>query len=115
MKVARIFQFILLVVVALYLLWLHSANQDFVNLPGLLDLPAAVVIAVALLLGWLMGWLPTRLALWRKRREILKLQKRVEALERRLPTYQTERYSDDDPVIPDRSEERVVGPNYENL
>lgn len=113
MKVARIFQFILLVVVALYLLWLHSANQDFVNLPGLLDLPAAIVIAVALLLGWLMGWLPTRLALWRKRREVVKLQKRVDALERRLPTYQTERYNDD-PVIPDRTEERV-GPNYENL
>ena len=114
MKVARIFQFVLLVVIALYLLWLHSANQDFVNLPGLVDLPAAIVIATALLLGWLMGWLPTRLALWRKRREVTKLQKRVDALERRLPTYQTERY-DDDPVIPDRAEERVVGPNYENL
>lgn len=114
MKVARIFGFIVLVVVVAYLWWLYSANQAYVNLPGLIDLPAGIVVALALLLGWLVGWLPARFALWRRGREIAKLRARVAELE---GSTGFERVGTRDPFIPDGAEPYPVtpGPDYENL
>ena len=116
MKAVRIAQFIIVIVVAAYLLWLHSTNTDFVNLPGLIDLPAALVIGIALLLGWLSAWLPGNLSLWRKRREIKKLRARLAELEPSQPSYDAPRPGE--PVIPDRDDPYDVsrsGPDYENL
>ena len=113
MKAARVFQFILLVVVVAYLWWVYSANQTYVNLPGLVDLPAGVVVALALLVGWLIAWLPSRFALWRRRREITKLRSRLAELE---PSGVERVRTTRDPVIPDREAYPVTpGPDYENL
>ena len=103
MKVARIFGFIFLVLVVAYLLWLHSANPNWVNLPGFISLPAAVVIGVAGVIGWLSAWLPARLIVWRKNREIQKLTKRLSDLEYHVPSYDRLENVGDEPVIPDRT------------
>src|SRR5690606_4534582 len=51
-----------------------SPNPDCVELPcpvrSLPPLPVGLVVVVALLIGWLVGWAPTRLALWRRGREL---------------------------------------------
>ena len=115
MKAARVVQFILLVVVVGYLWWVYSVNQAYVDLPGIIALPAGVVVALALLVGWLTGWLPGRFALWRARRENGKLKARLAKLE---PTPGTEALRTlRDPAIPDRDEPYPVapGPDYENL
>ncbi len=114
MKAARVVQFVFLLVVVAYLWWVYSVNQAYVDLPGIIALPAGVVVALALLLGWLVGWLPGRFALWRKQRENKKLKARLADLE---PSGGETLRAARDPVIPDRDEPYPVvpGPDYERL
>lgn len=110
MKAARIVQLLLIVLAAVYLWLFHSANPDYVELPYLFrilpPLPVGLVVVVALLIGWLVGWAPTRLALWRRGRELRRLQAAFDEERRRaaadsvpLNPYLTE---PEIPVIPDR-------------
>lgn len=121
MKAARILQFLILTVILAYLLLLHSANQTNVNLPFFLDLPPAVLAAVALLLGWLLGWVPGRVGRWRKEREIRRLERRLSELEQHRPHYEKSAYEEDEPIIPDRtgvfpaSKSSKQNPDYENF
>ncbi len=117
MKVARILQFLVLLALAGYLLLLHNGNAVNVNLPFLIDLPAALVLAVALALGWFLGWFPAWLVSWRKERELRRLRRRLAELEQR-PDYQAARLEPSEPVIPDRTGVYPTpkeSPDYENF
>ncbi len=99
MKAARIIQFILLALIAVYLFMVHSTNTYMVLPLFLFNLPVspALVIAGAFIIGWLIGFLPSQTKAWRKSRESNKLQKRVTELEDRVNE------SGKAPIIPDRS------------
>lgn len=103
MKVFRVFGFIFLLLVVVYMLWLHSTNPNLVNLPGFISVPPSFVIAFAGIVGWLSSWLPDRLIIWRKDREIQKLTKRLNDLEHHVPSYDRLEDDSDEPVIPDRT------------
>lgn len=98
-RAARFVPLIVLVVLAVYLVLVHNANPAYLNLPFMLSLPPALVIAVALLLGWLIGWLPSRAAVWRRGRELRRLRRRLDELEQHVPSYDNDHA---EPVIPDR-------------
>lgn len=98
-RAARFVSLFVLVVVAVYLVLLHSANPAVLDLPFMLPLAPALVIAIALGLGWLLGWLPARVALWRRGRELRRLRRRLEEIEQHVPSYDSEGV---EPVIPDR-------------
>ena len=112
MKGVRIVQLILLVIVGVYLWLFHSANPDMVELPltrlFLPQLPVGFVVIAALLAGWLIGFIPGRVLVWRKNRELRKLNKELAELRARPETppsvYQTGSYyaPPEMPVIPDR-------------
>ena len=70
MKAIRVVQVVLLVLIAVYVAVFHAANPENVRLPGLLSLPFAAVLAIAMLLAWFVGWLPARLRVWRLERKI---------------------------------------------
>jgi len=91
-KVVRIIQ--LLVVIALigYLLLLHNVNPQTVILPFLFSFPTAVVVAAALALGFLVGWLSGLGRVWRLGRENRRLRQQLIKLGGTAET----------PVIPDR-------------
>lgn len=99
MKPLRIVQIVLLVLVLIYLLLLHNQNPTNLAMPFFLSLPPALVIAVALLAGWLVGWSLGRLGRWRQLRELQALQRRIDELEQHLPNFD-ERAA----VIPDRTD-----------
>lgn len=112
MKGVRIVQLILLVLVAIYLWLFHSANSDMVELPltrvFLPQLPVGFVVIAALLVGWLIGFLPGRILLWRRNRDLRRANKELVELrtrpERPVSVYQTGTYHApaEIPVIPDR-------------
>ncbi|MFA5550180.1 MAG: LapA family protein [Trueperaceae bacterium] len=109
MKVGRIVGIVLLVLLVLYLLLFHTANPVLVGLPWLSvfipPLPVSYIVVLALIVGFLSGWLPSRLLAWRRGREVKRLEKRLAELTPApsVPaagvTYQDPAY----PVIPDRA------------
>ena len=103
-KASRVIQFILLAIIAVYLIMVHSTNTFMVLPLFFFNLPVspALVMAGVFLLGWIMGWLPTQTTVWRKSRESRKLQKRVTELEDKLPAYAKDS-SGKQPIIPDRT------------
>ena len=101
MKAVRIVQVLVVVALLVYFVLLHAANPTLLNLPFFLPLPPALVVAMALGIGWLIGWLPGRLAAWRRAREVRRLQHRIEELERNASGYERTR-EPSTPVIPDR-------------
>lgn len=109
MKGARILQLVLLILLIIYLVLFDNANPDPVQLPLLillLPMRAVLVVAGALVLGWLIAWIPNRARLWGRGRELRKLRQRVEALEAQLePEPPLERHT---PVIPDREPHPVI-------
>src|SRR5690606_4102862 len=79
-KGVRIVQVILVVVAVAYLLLFHSANPDQVELPLLPILPpipVSFVVVLAVLVGWLFGWIPARLLAWRRGRDLRRVEKRL--------------------------------------
>lgn len=57
MRIVRVVQVLLLILLVAYLAVLGSANPQTVFLPLLISLPTVWVIVLALLLGFLVGWL----------------------------------------------------------
>lgn len=101
MKAVRIAQILVVVALVVYFVVLHAANPTMLNLPFFLPLPPALVVAMALVVGWLIGWLPGRIAAWRRARELRRLRHRVAELEQHVPSYdKTPEHNT--PVIPDR-------------
>ena len=99
MKPIRIVQIVLLVLAIIYLLLLHNQNPANLALPLFISLPPALVIALALFIGWLVGWSVGQLGHWRQARELKALQDRIDELEQHLPNYDERA-----PVIPDRTD-----------
>jgi len=110
-KGVRIVQLILVVLVGVYLWLFHSANPLLVELPltrtFLPQLPVGFVVIAALLIGWLIGFLPGLLIVGRRNRELRKLNQEVAAAHQREATSvtQTGTYypAPTVPVIPDRA------------
>lgn len=110
MKGVRLVQLILVVLVALYLWLFHSANPVLVELPltssFLPHLPVGFVVIAALLVGWLIGFIPARMVVWRRNRELRRSNQEMAELRRREVTSvtQTGTYYPPPamPVIPDR-------------
>jgi uncharacterized integral membrane protein len=102
-KGVRILQLVLLVLLALYLVAFNNMNPDPLTLPLLpmvIPLPPVLIVIAALLGGFLVGWVPPRVALWRRNRENRRLRDRVAALE---PHGEPEHEGFERPVvIPDR-------------
>ena len=101
MKAVRILQVLALLALLFYFILLHSANPTLLSLPFFLPAPPALVLAVALLLGWAIGWIPSRIVAWRRSREVARLERRVADLEQHVPSYERARIQAA-PVIPDR-------------
>lgn len=81
MKGIRIVRVILIVALAAYLWLFHTANRQQVELPILSNflppLPVAYVVAFAIVLGWAVGFVPSRLRVWRRGRELTKLRAKL--------------------------------------
>ncbi len=77
MKVARVLQILALLLVVGYLVLLGYANPQTIILPFLLSLPTAWVLATALLLGALVGWLSLSGRVFRLNRENRGLRQRL--------------------------------------
>lgn len=103
MKGVRILQLVLLVILIVYLVLFDNANPDPVQLPlliVLLPMRAVLVVVAALIVGWLIAWIPSRARLWGRGRELRKLRQRVAMLEAQVaPPAPLDRHT---PFIPDR-------------
>jgi len=110
-KGVRIVQLILVLLVGAYLWLFHSANPVLVELPltrtFLPQLPVGFVVIATLLIGWLIGFLPGRVVLWRRNRDLRKATQELAAAQQREATSmkQTGTYypAPSVPVIPDRA------------
>src|SRR5690606_31941712 len=84
-KGLRIIQVFLAVLVAAYLWLFHSANPGVVQLPltsyFLPPIPVVYVVGLALVLGLAIGFIPTRLAAWRRGRELTKTRRELAQLQ----------------------------------
>ncbi len=123
MKAVRIVQLLLIVLAAVYLWLFHSANPGYVQLPWPLNLvlanqPVGFVVIAAVIIGWLIGWVPPRIVLVRRNRQLRRLQNELAEERRRTAPYDTQgdpyytqsvipdrTYDRDVPVIPDRAYE----------
>jgi uncharacterized integral membrane protein len=101
----RIVQIVLLVLALVYLLLLHNQNPATLSMPFMISLPPALVILIALALGWLAGWGGARLGGWRQGREMKAKQRQIDELQLRIDDMEQHRPNFDDraAVIPDRS------------
>lgn len=77
MKVARVLQILVLLLLAAYLVLLGYANPQTVRLPFLIWLPTAWVVVGALLLGFGSGWLSLSGRVFRLNRENRGLRQRL--------------------------------------
>lgn len=111
MKAVRVVQVVLVLLLALYLWLFHSANPVLVELPltrfFLPLLPASLVVVFAMVIGWLLGWMPSAIAAWRRGREVKRLAKELEEANARLAVPGSTRgklypYEPEVAVIPDR-------------
>lgn len=100
MKAVRLLQIVLVLAAGAYLWLLHDLNEVNVFLPFLFSLSPAVVVLLALLLGWLLGWLPAAVRGVQKNREIRRLRRRIQELEKWDPDGAAT--GEEAPVIPDR-------------
>lgn len=102
MKVVRILQLLIVLFLTGYLLLVHNANPERVQLPLLPTVPVALAVGVALVLGWLVAWLPLQGTQWRLYRDNARLRQRQDELEQALARYQNTLGEPSRPVIPDR-------------
>ena len=100
MKAVRLLQIVIVLAAGAYLWLLHDLNEVNVFLPFLFSLSPAVVVLLALLVGWLVGWLPAAIRGMQKNREIRRLRRRVQELEKWDPDAVAA--GEEAPVIPDR-------------
>ncbi len=102
MKVVRILQLLTVLFLTGYLLLVHNINPERIELLLLPAIPVALAIGVALVLGWLVAWLPLQGTQWRLRRDNMRLRARQDELEQALARYQNTLGEPSRPIIPDR-------------
>ena len=77
MKLVRVLQLLALLLLVAYLVLLGYANPQTVRLPLLIWLPTAWVVVIALLLGFVVGWLSLSRRVFRLNRENRGLRQRL--------------------------------------
>ncbi len=109
MKAGRVVKIVLLIFVVLYLVLFHSANHSLVELPLLRfifpPMPASYVVTFALVVGYLVGWVPARMLAHQRGRQVKRLTKRLAELEPEpaiTPSGDAPFQHGEVPVIPDR-------------
>jgi uncharacterized integral membrane protein len=100
-KALRIAQVIALVLVAVYVLLFHNANQNAVELPLLGRVPPSLLVASVAVVAWLIGWLPGRVRVWSLERKLAALRTERDTLSTDLAI--ARRAEPSDPIIPDRA------------
>ena len=101
MKALRIAQVIALVLVAVYVLLFHNANQGTVDMPLVGQMPPSLLVAAVAVVAWLIGWLPGRLRNWRLERKLAAAQAERDSLSTDLA--HARRAEPSDAIIPDRA------------
>jgi len=100
----RIVQVVALVLLAVYLAIFHTFNPETARLPGLPSLPIAFVVVLAMVLAWLIGWVPAKARVWRLERKLSTVRsERDRLLEQLEPNRRPEGSA---AVIPDRADPR---------
>jgi membrane protein implicated in regulation of membrane protease activity len=94
---------VLMLLLGLYLVWLHSLNPQLLSLPLLGSLPPAPAILAALLLGAALAWALLLPRLRRLGREKRALEERLKGLEHDLGLSGFRPPDPGEPVIPDRT------------
>ena len=102
MRIVRILQIVALALLVIYGVMVHNANPQLLALPGLLSLPPMLVLVGVVVLTFLLSWIPPRLQVWRRDRDVARLQRRVAELEQHVPNYDLHPTR---PVIPDRAQQ----------
>ena len=110
MKAPHIIQVILVIALVGYLALLQNTNQDGISLPfPRAQLQTGWVLAFVITFSWLIGWVPGRITLWRKIKEIRTLDKKIQDLEQHVPSYDQDILGER-PVIPDRNPTATATP-----
>jgi uncharacterized integral membrane protein len=116
-KAVRLLQIVIVLAAGAYLVLLHDLNETEIALPFLVSLPPAVILVLALALGWLLGWTPSVVRGARRGRELKRLRRRVAELEGHESVPSTGDF--EAPVIPDRrptlSDEQDEYDGHENI
>jgi uncharacterized integral membrane protein len=104
-NVVRTLRAVLLLVVLVTLIIFFAALNDMNPYPVMLPpfrlpIPPLWVVLASLLLGFLVGWVPSRVRIWSLNRITRRLQRRIEELEKPLNRYRADEPSA--PIIPDR-------------
>ena len=110
MKALRMSQWVALALALAYLLLLHNASPNPIALPFLPSAPAALVLLVGSLGAYLIGFLPTRLQLWRSERQLRRVTEERDAL-----AAARERELTQTPIIPDRPSSATLEDPSDNL
>jgi len=105
-KAIRIVQVVALVLVVAYLAVLHVANPERIPLPGLISMPVALVLTIAMGAAWFVGWLPARVRVWRLERKVETLRTERDRLLAQLNPTSAQALGE--PVIPDRVDPRTA-------
>ncbi len=87
MKFNQILRLLFFLLAIAYLVMLHFQNPTPISLPFFISLPPAIVAAAAFLLGFLTELIPSRMALWRKSRELRKIKKEISKLQEKFPSF----------------------------
>lgn len=87
MKFNQILRLLFFLVAIAYLVMLHFQNPTPISLPFFISLPPAIVAATAFLLGFLTELIPSRMALWRKSRELNKIKREISKLQDKFPSF----------------------------
>ena len=87
MKFNQILRLLFFLLAIAYLVMLHFQNPTPISLPFFISLPPAIVAAAAFLLGFLTELIPSRMALWRKSRELNKIKREIAKLQEKFPSF----------------------------
>ena len=110
MKPPHIILALLLITLVVYLVLLQNTNQGGIYLPfPRAKLQTGWVLAFLITFSWLIGWMPGKIALWRKGKEIRSLNKKIQDLEQHVPSYDQDILGDK-PLIPDRNQCTPIPP-----
>jgi uncharacterized integral membrane protein len=110
-KAIRIAQVVVLVLLAVYLWVFHAVNPERISLPLAISMPPALIVLIAIVITWMVAWLPARAKVWRLQRRLKQVTQERDTLAAR---FAPEGYvPGDGPVIPDRIDPYETGSGRE--
>jgi uncharacterized integral membrane protein len=107
-KALRIAQLVVVVLLAVYLWVFHTINQDYVQLPLVPSMRPALVVLLAAVIAYLVGWIPAQMRAWRLQRKLKAVTEERDGLvaDLEISGRQTGMA---EPVIPDRIDPYETG------